>query len=170
MRQHLLLILVWFVFLGNARAQTQPAVRKLPDVELKSLDGQSIKSHSILNPEGLTVINFWATWCKPCVLELNTIKELYGDWKRETKVKIIAVSIDDTRNTAKVGPMVNGKGWDFEILLDPNGDFKRSLNVNNIPHTFVLNSKGEIIWQHNSYSPGDEDELFEVIKKNTPKL
>jgi alkyl hydroperoxide reductase subunit AhpC len=102
-------------------------------------------------------------------LELNTIKELYGDWKKETNVKIIAVSIDDSRNISKVGPMANGKRWEYDILLDPNGDFKRSLNVNNIPHTFLVNDKGEILWQHNSYAPGDEDELFEVIKKFTPK-
>lgn len=150
-------------------AQGSSAIRKLPETELKSLDGQIVKSYSALNTEGLTVINFWATWCKPCVLELNTIKELYSDWRKETKVKLVAVSIDDTRNTAKVGPMVNGKGWEYDVLLDPNGDFKRALNVNNVPHTFLVNSKGEILWQHNSYSPGDEDELYELIKKNTPK-
>jgi alkyl hydroperoxide reductase subunit AhpC len=147
----------------------QEPIRKLPVVDVKTLDGQIVKSNSVLNKNGLTVINFWATWCKPCVLELNTIKELYGDWKKETNVKIIAVSIDDSRNISKVGPMANGKGWEYDILLDPNGDFKRSLNVNNIPHTFLVNEKGEILWQHNSFAPGDEDELFEIIKKFTPK-
>ena len=143
--------------------------RRLPDTELKTLDGNTIRSATLLNPSGLTVFNFWATWCKPCVLELNTIKDVYPDWKAETKVKIVAVSIDDTRNTAKVGPMVNGKGWEFDIALDPNGDFKRALNVTNVPHTFVVNSRGEIIWQHASYAPGDEDELYEVIRRNSPR-
>jgi thiol-disulfide isomerase/thioredoxin len=147
----------------------QTAFRKLPEVDLKTIGGESIKSTALLNQEGLTVINFWSTWCKPCMLELNNIKELYSDWQKETKVKIVAVSIDDSRNTSKVGPLVNGKGWLYQIALDPNGDFKRALNVNNIPHTFLLNAKGDILWQHNSYAPGDEDELFEVIKKNTPK-
>lgn len=150
-------------------AQGQSTNRLLPELSLKMLDGTVVKSSGILNPKGLTIINFWATWCKPCVLELNNIKEVYADWKKETGVKLVAVSIDDSRTLAKVGPLVNGKNWDYEIVLDPNAEFKRALNVNNPPHTFVVNSKGEIIWQHASYAPGDEDELIDFIRKNTPK-
>ncbi len=62
-------------------------------------------------------------------------------------------------------PYVNGRGWEYEILLDPNGDFQRALNVNNVPHTFVFNGNKEIVWQHNSYTEGDEYELYEIIKK-----
>ncbi len=165
---HKLLRLLFF-FLLLTPGISQNSIRKLPEVNLKNLAGETVKSSGLLQSEGLTVINFWATWCKPCMLELNNIKDLYSDWKKETNVKIVAVSIDDSRNTSKVGPLVSGKGWKYDIMLDPNGDFKRALNVNNIPHTFVVNAKGEIIWQHNSYAPGDEDELYEIIRKNSPK-
>ncbi len=143
--------------------------RKLPESELKDIYGKSINSRSILNDSGLTVIDFWATWCKPCIQELDNISEVYPNWIKETKVKFVAISIDDARNITKVAPIANSRGWKYQILIDSNGDLKRLLNVNNIPHTFLLNKSGEIIWQHNSYVPGDEDELFEIIKKESLK-
>lgn len=139
--------------------------RSLPSVEIRKLDNSIFNTSDIDNNGKPIVINFWATWCTPCKKELNNIAELYDEWQEETGVKIIAVSIDDTRNMAKVAPYVNGRGWEYEILLDPNGDFQRALNVNNVPHTFVLNGNKEIVWQHNSYTEGDEYELYEIIKK-----
>ena len=109
------------------------------------------------------IISFWATWCKPCVRELTAISEVYEDWQEETGVKLIAVSIDDARNMTKVLPFINSKGWEFDILLDPNQEFKRAMNVNNVPHTFLIDGNGNIVYQHNSYAEGDEDDLYEMI-------
>ena len=111
------------------------------------------------------VINFWATWCSPCKKELNTIHDIYPDWQDETGVTLVAVSIDDEKTKARVSPYINAKAWDFEILLDPNGDFKRAMGVNNVPHTFLVDSDGNIVYSHNNYAPGDEDELYEQVLK-----
>jgi hypothetical protein len=78
---------------------------------------------------------------------------------------LYAVSIDDARTATRVAPFVNGRSWPYEFLLDSNSDFKRALNVNMPPHTFVVNTKGEIVWQHVGYVEGNEDELFEQVKK-----
>ena len=155
-----------FIVSFNIYAQND---RKLPDIELRDITGKNISSLSVLNDSGLTIIDFWATWCKPCIQELDNIHEVYATWQKETGVKFVAVSIDDARNIAKVLPIANSRGWKYQILIDYNGDFKRALNVNTIPHTFLINKKGEIIWQHNSYVPGDEDELYELIKKESAK-
>ena len=111
------------------------------------------------------IISFWATWCKPCVRELSTIADVYDDWVKETGVKLYAVSVDDSRSMTLVAPMVNGKGWDFTVLLDPNSDFKRAMNVGPIPHTFLLNGKGEVVFQHTSFAEGDELNLIEMVRK-----
>jgi thiol-disulfide isomerase/thioredoxin len=139
--------------------------RTLPSVEVKTLDGGSINIQEIENSGKPIVISFWATWCKPCKKELNAIAEVYEDWQEETGVKLIAISIDDTRSMSRVAPYVNASDWDYEVYLDPNGDLKRAMGVSTVPHTFLLNGKKEIVWQHRTYVDGDEDELLEQIEK-----
>ena len=139
--------------------------RALPSVDVITVTEERFNITDLENNGKPIVISFWATWCKPCKEELNTIAEVYEDWQDETGVKLVAISIDDSKTKAKVVPYVNASEWDYEVYIDPNGDLKRALGISTVPHTFLLNSKKEIIWQHKSYVDGDEDELFEQIKK-----
>jgi len=139
--------------------------RTLPSVEVKKLDGSNINITELDNNGAPIVISFWATWCKPCKKELNNIAEVYEDWQDETDVKLVAISIDNARSMAKVAPYVNASDWEYEVYIDPNGDLKRAMGVSTVPHTFLLNSKKEIVWQHKGYIDGDEDELLEEVKK-----
>ena len=143
----------------------QDGGREIPSVDVKDLFGNNFNTGDINNDGKPIIISFWATWCSPCKRELNNIAEEYVDWQDETGVKIIAVSIDDARNMQKVKPYVDGQAWDYQVLLDPNGDFKRLMNVNNVPHTFLVDGNNQIVWQHNSYSEGDEYELYDLVKK-----
>ncbi|NVN94584.1 MAG: TlpA family protein disulfide reductase [Bacteroidetes bacterium] len=140
-------------------------IKKLPSITIKTVDGKTIKTSDISNNGKPIIISFWALWCKPCQKELSTIAEVYDEWQKETGVKLVAVSIDDARSSSRVLPTVNGNNWTYEVLLDVNGDFKRAMNVNMIPHTFLLNGKGEIVWQHTSFAEGSELELIELVKK-----
>ena len=158
--KYLSLILLLAVVLGFA-----PTADKFPDVTLKDLKGKNVSSQSILNSDAPTIVSFWATWCKPCIQELNTIQEEYEDWQDETGVKLVAISIDDSRQAPKVPMFVNGLGWDYEVYLDKNSDLRRALSVNNVPHTFLVDKNGNVVWDHNSYTPGDEDILYDLVEK-----
>ena len=138
--------------------------KSLPNKEVKTLDGNVFNISNIENNGNPIVISFWATWCKPCKKELNNIAEVYDEWQEETGVKLIAISIDDTRGMSRVAPYVNSSDWEYEVYLDPNGDLKRAMGVSTVPHTFLLNSENKIVWQHKGYIEGDEDILFEKIQ------
>jgi peroxiredoxin len=138
--------------------------KKLPAVNIKDMAGNAINTAEVSNDGNPIVISFWATWCKPCKLELNTIADEYDDWQDETGVKLVAVSVDDQKTTKMVEPYVNSTGWDYDIWMDPNGDFKRALGVNFVPHTFLLDGEGNIVYSHNNFVPGDEEELWEHIQ------
>ena len=139
--------------------------KSLPNVDLKTLDGSKFNITEIENDGSPIVISFWATWCKPCKKELNNIAEIYEDWQDETNVKVIAISIDDSRSMSKVNPYVNASDWEYEVYLDTNSDLKRAMGVSTVPHTFLLNAQKEIVWQHKGYIDGDENELYKEIKK-----
>ncbi|WP_296313564.1 TlpA family protein disulfide reductase [Winogradskyella sp. UBA3174] len=140
------------------------AQNDLPNVDLTSMEGSSISLKDAINKEGVTIISLWATWCVPCLKELDAINDLYSEWQEETNVKLIAVSVDDSRTVKRVKSLVNGKDWDYTILLDINADLKRALNASSIPLT-ILVKDNKIVYEHSGYSPGAELELYEKIKE-----
>ena len=141
----------------------------LPNVTVKDLQGKDVNIAKLSNNGKPFVLTFWATWCGPCIKEHNALDEVYSDWQKETGVKIFAVSIDDSRTTAKVKPFIEGKGWEFEVLLDVNGDLKRAMNVSNPPHTFLFDGNGKLVYQHTGYIEGGEEDLYEEILKVAKK-
>ncbi len=147
--------LSFFIFLGALL----PLRAALPEMTLRDIDGRSVQLATLTRQGHPVVLSFFATWCKPCMRELEAIHDLYADWQDETGVEIYIVSIDQAQDVHKVKTLVNGNGWDYHVLLDPNGALKRAMNVQNIPHLFVFNSKGEQVYQHTGYTTGDEKTL-----------
>ncbi|QNA44837.1 TlpA family protein disulfide reductase [Lacibacter sediminis] len=137
----------------------------LPQVKIKTLNGAEVGFAQLsANKDTALIVSFWATWCIPCITELETINDQLQERQLQTPFKLIAVSVDDTRSSARVPSFVKGRGWNFPIYLDTNSDLKRALNINDIPHILIIKN-GKIIYQHTGYVPGNEEELFEVISK-----
>ena len=148
-----------------ALALSQSSVwAQLPAVTLKTMNGTEVRTDTLSNGGKPFIIDFFATWCKPCNRELDAIGEVYEDWQEETGVKIFAVSIDQAQNINKVKPLVNNHGWEYDVLLDPNSNFLRALSGQMIPYTIIVDGKGEIVYKHRGYTDGAETELIEKVR------
>ena len=137
----------------------------IPDLGLKTLNGESIRSVQAINQNGFTIISFWATWCIPCINELDAINEVITEWSKKEDITVLAISTDDSRSKKRVKPLINGKDWVFDVISDTNQDFKRAMGVVGIPHTIVT-YKSEIIHRRIGYTPGEEEDLFDVISNH----
>jgi peroxiredoxin len=138
---------------------------QLPQVTLKDINGKTVRTDTLSNNGKPFIISFFATWCKPCNRELTAISEVYDEWVEETGVKLIAISIDQAHNINKVKPLVDNHGWEYDVLLDPNSDFKNALGIVTIPYTMVIDGKGNIVYRHNGYADGAEEELIEKVRE-----
>ncbi len=145
------------------------AQKAIPAVDVKTLDGQTVNMQETIKDNKLVVLSFWATWCKPCQLELDAMMDLYEDWQEQYNVEIIAITIDTQRALPKVVPMVETKGWSYTILSDANQQLKNALNFQTIPQTFLVDAKGNVLYEHSGYVPGDEYELEKKIKEAAGK-
>ncbi|MQP51920.1 MULTISPECIES: TlpA disulfide reductase family protein [unclassified Flavobacterium] len=150
---------LFLLFFGNIVYSQQ----EFPSVDLKTLDSETINTSSFNEADKLYVFSFWATWCAPCIQELEAISEVYQDWKTQINVEVIAVSTDDSRTQKRVKPLVNGKGWEYNVLLDTNQDLKRKLSIANIPYLIVVKN-GKIVFIQNGHTPGAEEELLAKLK------
>jgi len=152
-------------FVALLMAFTSTAFAQLPSVSLKDINGNSVNTAELNNDGKPFIIDFFATWCKPCNRELDAIAEVYDEWREETGVKIFAVSIDVAQNTNKVKPLVDSHGWEYDVLLDPNSDFKRALGIQMIPYVLIVDGKGNIVYKHNGYTDGAEQELIDKVRE-----
>ena len=142
---------------------------QLPSFKLKTIEGKTIDTQTLSNDGKPFIIDFFATWCKPCNRELSAISEVYDEWQKETGVKLYAVSIDKAQNANKVKPLVNQHGWEYEVILDPNSEFRKSFGGEMIPFVVICDGDGKVVYTHNGYTEGAEQELIEKVRELVKK-
>ena len=154
-------LLITLFFLTGITAFSQ---KQMPNISLSDIEGQK-KSvvTDFMEKDKIYIFSFWATWCTPCIAELDEMNDLQEEWKKALPIEIIAIATDDSRTQKRIKPLVNGKGWEYQVLLDNNQELKRTLGIVNIPYTVVVKN-GAIVHIQNGYVPGSESELLEKLK------
>ncbi len=144
------------------------ALAQVPSVKVENMKGESFDTKALMEAGKPMIVSFWSTSCKPCIRELDAIYDALPDWKEVVDFNVVAVSTDDSRLLSKARSFAEGRGWgeDYILLFDKNQDFMRAMNVSQVPHVFVFDAKGKIVYSHTSYLPGNENELLEALKKN----
>lgn len=131
--------------------------------EFKNIENKT-QTYNELKGEKLTLIDFWATWCKPCnkaIPELNKIYSLYKD----KGVEIIGINCDGPRSVSKVGPLSKSLKIQYPVLIDINSELKTELNIIVLPTLVIVNTKGKIVWIHEGFVSGDEATIIAEIEK-----
>jgi len=142
---------------------TQMGFGQLPNIQLKDLDGQTVILKEQLG-EKLTVIDFWATWCKPCVAAIPKLSQLAEEYNAK-EVAFWGINIDSPRNRSKVKPFVNSLNISYPVFLDADQELMGDLNVHVMPTLLIVDSNGKVRYFHEGFQAGDEKRIKSEITK-----
>ena len=164
----MMLILFYLIFIAQIGAKVE-IENKLPKMSLKMLNGKSTDVSSFLE-DGPILINFWATWCAPCIKEMKYLDKFNKKYA-ESGFQVVSINTDTPRSLSKVKSFVKSRGYSFEVLTDPKSEFIRKVGGKVLPYLLLVNTDGTIFKRHMGYNPGDEitleKEIGELIKLNT---
>jgi peroxiredoxin len=122
----------------------------MPDFALPDSSGKMVKLSEVLREKKLVLINFWATWCGPCRVEMPSFEQLYHEQKNNGFV-ILAIAEDKER--AKVDQYLKEKPVSFPILFDQGNALATQLKIETFPTTVLLDENGKIREVHEGVHP-----------------
>lgn len=153
----IVIILVTMLCVVNLSAQ------KVRNFKLKDIENAT-KSYTDLKGSKLTVIDFWATWCKPCVKAIPELNTIYETFKNQG-VAFVGINCDGPRSVSKVAPLSKSLQIKYPVLLDINSEIKSELNLSAFPSLIIVNDENKIVWVHEGFVSGDEKSIIEEIEK-----
>lgn len=140
--------------------------KDVPNTRVKDVKtNRKVAFNEVFEQDKVTLVNFWATWCVPCKKEIKNVCKKMDGWKEEADFNYITVSMDEARAESLVRSYAKSQGWEFPYYIDTNSDLMRSLNFRTVPFTIIVDKNGKVVYTHQGYEEGSENEVFEKIKK-----
>ena len=162
MKKIKILTLIFLLNIVVVFAQENTSSGKIPDIDLKLLNGKKTTLYKLLK-SGPVLLDFWATWCKPCKQVMKHLNEYHNEFK-DQGFKVVMINQDTPRSLGKVKAYINSKGYDFLVSIDPNQQISKKLNGQIMPNLILVNQDGTAKWRHQGYMPGEEVEIKEQIE------
>ncbi len=138
-----------------------------PDFTLPNLTGEDVTLSKLLE-EGPVIVDFWATWCKPCIKAFPDLQQVFDNYK-DCGLKVLAVSVDGPRSSSRVASLIKSKGNTFEVLLDPSQKVAKKLHVTSVPRTVLIDTNGKIVYAVTGYRPTNHEKLETAVSALFPK-
>ena len=139
-----------------------PAAPPAPAFRVRTLEGKSLELAALL-AKGPVILDFWATWCKPCLQALPEIQRVHEKWSARG-VTVVGISEDGPRNQSKVRPFASRYRLGYPLTLDEDGSLQSAYHVRSLPTTFVIDRRGRIVHVEQGYRPGLETVLDEALE------
>lgn len=152
---------------GFACAQKESLTQIPKDLTVYDLEGNPKTLGEIITHDGVVVLDFWATWCRPCIMELEKLTEVYPEWKEETNVKIVLISIDSPNKISKIKEMAAKNKWQYELYIDSDNLTKKQMGITQIPNVYISDNKGNVLHHELGYSNHGVKVMHKIITKNS---
>ena len=155
-------LLLWFALSIFLYSDDQENLGEIPDFEIRLLNGKKTTIYDLLE-SGPVLMDFWATWCKPCKKVMKHLDTFQRDFK-DQGFQVLTINQDTPRSIGKVKSYINSNKYSFLVGLDPNQQLAKKLNGQLMPNLILVDKKGKIRWRHQGYMPGEEKEIKEQIE------
>jgi len=135
--------------------------QRVGDFSLENIDNELVSLEDIKGSK-LTIIDFWATWCKPCTKAMPKLNSIYNNYK-DQGLSLLGISCDGPRSIGRVAPVANSLKIDYPILTDIDCEVMNSYHFQAFPTLIILDENNDIVWVHEGFINGDEIEIEKEI-------